>query len=82
LKGVPKSEEWKRRASLAKIGDRNPMRNPIYAKKMAESKRGRPNPKHKEFWRLHKEDQLRKMMVGAHKKPNKLELKLIGLIEK
>ena len=33
LKGIPKSEEWKRKASLAKMGDKNPMRNPVYAKK-------------------------------------------------
>jgi G:T-mismatch repair DNA endonuclease (very short patch repair protein) len=80
LKGRPKSEEWKREASAAKMGDRNPMRNPVYARRMAESKRGKPNPKHKEFWRLHKDEQLRKMMVGLHKKPNRLELKLIDLI--
>ena len=56
--------------------------NPVYAKKMAETKRGRPNPKHKEFWRLHKEEQLKKMMVGEHKKPNKLEQRLIDLINR
>jgi hypothetical protein len=67
---------------LAKMGDRNPMKNPVYDKKMAESKRGKPNPKHKEFWKLHRDEQLKKMMVGAHKKPNKLELKLICLIER
>jgi len=82
LKGVPKSEEWKRKASLVKMGDKNPMKNPLHAKKMAETKQGRPNPKLKEFWRLHKEDQLRKMMVGEHRKPNKLELRLIGLIQR
>jgi G:T-mismatch repair DNA endonuclease (very short patch repair protein) len=81
-KGIPKSEDWKRKASLAKMGERNPMKNPVYAKRMADSKRGRPNPKHKEFWRLHKEEQLRKMMVGEHKKPNKLELRLIDLINR
>ncbi len=82
LRGVPKSEEWKRKASLSKLGVRNPMKNPIYAKKMADSKRGKPNPKHKEYWRLHKEEQLKKMMVGEHKKPNKLELKLIELLNR
>jgi G:T-mismatch repair DNA endonuclease (very short patch repair protein) len=82
LKGVPKSEEWKRKVSLSKMGDGNPMRNPVYAKKMADTKRGRPNPKLKEFWRLHKEEQLKKMMIGEHKKPNKLELKLIELINR
>jgi G:T-mismatch repair DNA endonuclease (very short patch repair protein) len=82
LKGVPKSEEWRRKAGLAKMGERNPMKNPVHAKKMADSKRGRPNPKHKEYWRLHKEEQLRKMMVGEHKRPNKLELRLIGLIRR
>jgi len=82
LKGVPKSDDWKRKASLSKLGDKNPMRNPIYAKKMADSKRGRPNPKHKEYWRLHHDEQLRKMMVGEHKKPNKLEKRLIELIDK
>lgn len=82
LKGRPKSEEWKRKASLSKLGDKNPMRNPIYAKRMADSKRGKPNPKHREFWRLNHDEQLRKMMVGEHKKPNKLETRLIGLIER
>jgi G:T-mismatch repair DNA endonuclease (very short patch repair protein) len=82
LKGIPKSEDWKRQASLAKMGERNPMKNPVYAKRMADSKRGMPNPKHKEYWRLHKEEQPRKMMVGEHKKPNKLELRLIELIHK
>src|SRR5712664_2723186 len=77
LRGIPKSEEWKRKASLSKMGERNPMKNPVYARKMADSKRGKPNPKHKEYWRLHKEEQLKKMMVGEHKKPNKLELRLI-----
>lgn len=82
LRGIPKSEEWKRKASLAKMGERNPMKNPVHAKKMADSKRGKPNPKHKEFWRLHKEEQLKKMMIGEHKKPNKLELRLIDLINR
>jgi G:T-mismatch repair DNA endonuclease (very short patch repair protein) len=82
LKGIPKSEEMRRKASLAKMGQRNPMKNPVYAKRMADTKRGKPNPKHKEFWRLHKEEQLRRMMVGEHKKPNKLELRLIDLIER
>ncbi len=82
LKGIPKSEEMRRKASLAKMGERNPMKNPVYAKRMADTKRGKPNPKHKEFWRLHKEEQLRRMMVGEHKKPNKLELRLIDLIER
>jgi very-short-patch-repair endonuclease len=82
LKGIPKSEEMKRKASLAKIGDRNPMKNPIHAKKMAATKRGKPNPKHKEYWRIHHDEQLRKMMVGEHKKPNKLEKRLIELIER
>jgi len=82
LKGIPKSEEWKRKASLAKMGERNPMKNPVYAKRMADSKRGKPNPKLKEYWRLHKEEQLRKMMVGEHRKPNKLELRLIDLIQR
>lgn len=67
---------------LVKVGDKNPMRNPIYAKRMADSKRGKPNPKHREFWRLNHDEQLRKMMVGEHKKPNKLETRLIGLIER
>jgi G:T-mismatch repair DNA endonuclease (very short patch repair protein) len=82
LRGIPKSEEWKLKASIAKMGERNPMRNPVYAKRLADSKRGKPNPKQKEFWRLHKEEQLRKMMVGEHKKPNKLELRLIDLINR
>jgi very-short-patch-repair endonuclease len=82
LKGIPKSEEMKRKSSLAKMGDRNPMKNPIYAKKMALSKRGKPNPKHKEYWRLHHDEQLKKMMVGEHKRPNKVELKLIDIINR
>jgi very-short-patch-repair endonuclease len=82
LKGVPKSEEWKRKASLSKLGDKNPMRNLVYAKKMADSKRGKPNPKHKEYWRLHHDEQLRRMMVGEHKKPNKLEKRLIEVINR
>lgn len=82
LKGRPKSEEWKRKASLAKMGARNPMKNPETARKMAATKRGRPNPKHKEYWRLHHDEQLRKMMAGEHKKPNKLEKQLIELIER
>ena len=82
LKGVPKPEEWKRKASLSKMGDRNPMRNPAHAKKMAEAKRGKSNPKHKEFWRLHHDEQLKKMMVGEHKRPNKIELKLIDIINR
>jgi len=82
LRGIPKSEDWKRKASLSKMGERNPMKNPVYARKMADSKRGKPNPKHKEYWRLHKEEQLKKMMVGEHKKPNKLELRLIDLINR
>ncbi len=82
LKGIPKSEEWKRKASLLKMGDRNPMRNPVYAKKMADTKRGKPNPKLREFWRLHKEEQLKRMMVGEHKRPNKLEQRLIEIIDR
>jgi very-short-patch-repair endonuclease len=83
LRGVPKSEEWKLKASLAKIVDRNPMRNPIYARKMGDAKKGKPNPKMKEYWRLHKDDQIRKMMAGAAtRRPNKLEQKLIDIIEK
>ena len=82
LKGVPKSEEWKRKASLSKLGDKNPMRNPIYARKMADSKRGKPNPKHREYWKLNHDEQLRRMMVGEHKKPNKLEKRLIDLIQR
>jgi hypothetical protein len=81
-KGIPKSDEWKRKASLAKIGDRNPMRNPIHAKKMADTKRGMQNPKHREFWKIHHDEQLKKMMVGEHKKPNKLEKLLIELIDR
>lgn len=83
LKGFPKSEEWKRKASLAKMGDRNPMRNPVHARKMALSKKGKPNPKMREFWRLHKDEQIRKMMVGAaRKRPNRLEQKLIEIIRR
>ena len=82
LKGIPKSEEWKRKASLAKLGDRNPMKNPVNARKMALTKKGKPNPKMKEFWRLNKDEQIRKMMAGAAKKrPNRLEQKLIAAIE-
>ncbi len=81
-KGIPKSEEWKRKASLLKMGDRNPMRNPIHAKKMAASKRGKPNPKLGEFWKLHHDEQIKRMMVGEHKKPNKLEKRLIELIDR
>jgi G:T-mismatch repair DNA endonuclease (very short patch repair protein) len=81
-KGIPKSDEWKRKASLAKMGDRNPMRNPDYAKRMADAKRGKPNPKHREFWRLNHDEQLRRMMVGEHKRPNKLEKRLIELIQR
>jgi len=82
LKGRPKSEEWKKKVSVAMTGDKNPMRDPVHAKKMADSKRGKPNPKHKEYWRLHHDEQLRKMMVGEHKRPNKLEKRLIELIER
>jgi G:T-mismatch repair DNA endonuclease (very short patch repair protein) len=82
LKGVPKSDEWKSKASLAKMGDKNPMKNSLHAKKMADSKRGKPNPKLKEYWSLHKEEQLRKMMVGEHRRPNKLELRLFDLIQR
>jgi G:T-mismatch repair DNA endonuclease (very short patch repair protein) len=83
LKGVPKSEEWKLKASLAKIRDKNPMRNPVCTRRMGDAKKGKPNPKVKEFWRLHKDDQIKKMMIGAAtKRPNKLELKLIGIIER
>ncbi len=57
------------------------MRNPENARKMAATKRGKPNPKHREYWRLHHDEQLRKMMVGEHKKPNKLEKRLIELID-
>ena len=46
------------------------------------SKRGKPNPKHKEYWRLHHDEQLKKMMVGEHKRPNKAELKLIDIINR
>jgi G:T-mismatch repair DNA endonuclease (very short patch repair protein) len=81
-KGIPKSNEWKRKASLAEMGDKNPMRNPVYAKRMADAERGKPNPKHREFWRLHHDEQLRKTMVGEHKKPNKLERRLIELIDR
>jgi G:T-mismatch repair DNA endonuclease (very short patch repair protein) len=81
-KGIPKSDEWKRKARLAKIGERNPMKNPIYAKRMAESKTGKSIPKLKEFWRLHHDEQIKRMMVGEHKKPNKLERRLTELIDK
>ena len=82
LKGRPKSVEWKRKASLSKLGNRNPMKNPEYARKMARTKAGKPNPKMKEFWRLNKDAQITRMMVGAAKRrPNKLEQKLIGLIQ-
>jgi G:T-mismatch repair DNA endonuclease (very short patch repair protein) len=82
LKGIPKSEEWKRKASLSKMGSKNPMKNPVYARKMALTKTGKPNPKMKEFWRLNKDVQIRKMMAGAAKKrPNRLEQKLIAIIE-
>jgi very-short-patch-repair endonuclease len=82
LKGRPKSEEWKRKASLSKMGDRNPMRNPIHAAKMAASKRGKPNPKLKEFWRLHKDEQILKMMRGvASNRPNRKEQHLISIME-
>jgi hypothetical protein len=37
-KGVPKSEEWKRKASIAKMGDRNPMKNPHYCEKDGDRK--------------------------------------------
>src|SRR5271154_1307689 len=36
----------------------------------------------KEYWRLHHDEQLKKMMVGEHKRPDKLERRLIGLIER
>jgi G:T-mismatch repair DNA endonuclease (very short patch repair protein) len=81
-RGIPKSEEMKRKASLAKMGDKNPMRDPVHAKKMAASKRGKPNPKLREFWRLHHDEQIMRMMVGEHKKPNKLERRLIELINR
>jgi len=82
LKGIPKSEDWKRKASLSKMGDRNPMKNPVYARRMALGKTGKPNPKMKKFWRLHKDEQIRKMMAGAAKKrPNRLQQKLIAVIE-
>jgi len=82
LKGVPKSEEWKKKVSMAMMGDNNPMRNPVHAKKMADSKRGKPNPKQREFWRLNHDEQLKRMMVGEHKKPNKLERRLVELIDR
>jgi G:T-mismatch repair DNA endonuclease (very short patch repair protein) len=81
-RGIPKSEEWKRKASLLKMGERNPMRNPVYAKRMADAKRGKSVPKLKEFWRLHHDEQIKRMMVGEHKKPNKVERRLIELIDR
>ena len=82
-KGIPKSPEWKQKASLSKMGDLNPMKNPLIAAKMAASKRGVPNPKVKEFWRLHKDEQIARMMRGAaSKRPNKLEVQLTSLIRK
>lgn len=81
-KGIPKSEQWKRKASLAKMGDRNPMRNPIHARKMANTKRGKPNPKVKEYWRLNHDEQIRRMMAGERSKPNRVETRLIQLIQR
>lgn len=84
LKGRPKSEEWKRKASLLKLGDRNPLKNPEYARKMAQREMGKSNPKMKESWRLHKDEQVRRMMIigAAKRRPNRLEQKLIDIIRK
>lgn len=83
LKGRPKSEEWKQKARLSKLGERNPMKNPEYASRMALAKTGKPNAKMKEFWRQNKDKQIRRMMVGAAKKrPNRLEQKLIDIVQK
>ena len=78
----PKSDEHKHKLSLTKLGDRNPMKNPIYAKRMADSKRGKPNLKHREFWKNNKEEQIRRMMSAVAHRPTKPEKTLIQLIEK
>jgi G:T-mismatch repair DNA endonuclease (very short patch repair protein) len=49
---------------------------------MATAKRGKPNPKFKEFWRLHHDEQIKRMMVAEHKKPNRLERRLIELVDR
>lgn len=80
---IPKSEEHKRKLSLSKMGDKNPMRNPIHARKMALTKKGKTIPKLKEYWALNKPKQIKAMMRGLkYAKPNKLEKKLIDIIEK
>lgn len=59
------------------------MRNPVYARRMALAKKGKPNPKMKEFWRLNKDVQIRRMMTGAaRRRPNRLEQNLIEIIER
>jgi G:T-mismatch repair DNA endonuclease (very short patch repair protein) len=70
------------KGELVKVGGQEPDAESCLRKEDGRLQERKADPKHQEYWRLNHDEQLRKMMIREHKKPNKLEKRLIDLIQR